>query len=207
MPIEILDTNSSNSHSPPETAPEAPKTLTLELVGQLGTASFHVPTIGALIDVERENPSISPGELCRRLAEISLIDWAGSPKTPSDDEIDIEDDFAIIELFSAAITPDNSFEVLPDKSHQVELTVGKVTFRRPSRVDARKAEQLTKSGAGQVNADIAWACGLCMTWWRSDRPIMPADFDKLPLDDYAKLQAALKAFFRRRAQNDRAGVS
>lgn len=181
-------------------------TLSFPLTGQPGEAVFRNPTIGDAIATQAASPSSDPSELCRKMAADNLMSWGLESSMPPDDQIDIFDDLRILELFSFDTT-DGTFEVLPDKSHEVETTAGKVILRRPTRQDVRKVESLSKSvQSGKISpvmSDLMWACDLCIKWWKDTRSIMPGDFNELPLSDYANIRAALQAFFPRRTALDR----
>jgi hypothetical protein len=199
--IELLsDSSDSQVFNNKEPFP-TPKTITFPLTGQPGEAVFNVPTIGNAIASESANPNLAKIELYRKMAANSLISWGDKSSMPPDEEIDIADDFAIIELFSVDTTT-GTFDVLPDKSHSVQLSVGLLLLRRPSRVDVRKVESLTSQvqagKMGGIMSDLMWACDLCVKWWKDSRSIMPGDFNELPLSDYANIGAALQAFFPRR---------
>lgn len=212
MPIEILDANNNASIEPLDSAVTEPEQgnsqsiLTLELMGQEGTATFKNPTIGEWIQFKKSNPNLSPGNLYRKLARQNVIDWAGNPEMPAKANIDIDDSTGILYLFTA-VTSDIPFEVLADRSYKVCLSAGVIVFRRPNEEDLEKLEQLAKTSKDPVEIDISLACDLCTSWWRSDRSIMPADFYNLYLSDYNDIEATIKAFFRRTPKNNARGVS
>lgn len=194
-----LLTDDSTPLPTPENA--APKTISFPLTGQPGEAIFRIPTIGNAIAVQSRFPNISQADFCRKMAEDALVSWGGESSMPIDSEIDIADDFAILELF-ASDTSGGAFEVCVDKSHEVITALGAIAFRRPTRVDVRKVDQLNaqvRSGKiGTILSDLMWACDLTTDWWQSGRKIMSGDFNELPLSDYLNIQAALAAFFPRR---------
>jgi hypothetical protein len=194
--VEILNDNNDGQQPVADIASKPPDKMFLRL-NDSREAVFQVPTIELLIGLERNYPKIEGSEIYRKLAEICLIDWAGQPKMPPDEEIDIADDFAVIDLFS--LNAGDSYEVLPDKSHKVVTEKGSIIFRRPTRPDVRKAEQLSKRTSEKVLTDIMWACELCTSWWNSSRKIMPADFYELNFHNYASISTALQAFFPKRS--------
>jgi hypothetical protein len=205
--ITILSDDTNNySLNNKEAVPAPERTITFQLTGQPGEAIFKVPTIGGAIAAQKTNPNSSPSELYRSLATDNLISWGGEASMPMDSEIDIVDDLTILELFSFD-TSSGTFEVLPDKSHEVATTAGNLVLRRPTRQDVRKVESLNKSvQSGKISpvmSDLMWACDLTIKWWRDNRSIMPGDFNELPLSDYSNIGAALQAFFPRRTALNR----
>lgn len=198
--IELLsdsaDNQISNIHQEPTSSEE--RTLSFPLTGQPGEAVFRVPTIGNAIVLQSRYPKLEAVELCRKMAEDALIRWGSDTTLPPENEIDLADDYAMIELFMVNTTS-GEFDVLPDKSHACKTEKGLVIFRRPTRVDARKMESLvTQVRNGKLNATVStlmWGCDLCIKWWNELRPIMPGDFNDLPISDYSNINVALEAFF------------
>jgi hypothetical protein len=200
--VKLLDTSNSAPTTPtasPSPTPVEPKTISFQLEGEPGEAVFSIPTIRHLKQAERGNPS--PQDLCRKLGEICLIKWGEQTKIPDDDAIDAVDDQEMMQVFLDLIedTTSGEYEVLPDRSHRVQLSVGSLTLRRLTRKDVKLAET---SKAGRVAIDILTAVSATTDWWRSDRSIMPADFDPLPLSDYGRLSKALQGFLTKRASAD-----
>lgn len=192
----------SNSATPLEPGSEQvalpPQTVSFPLETG-GEAVFSLPTIRHLKLAERSNPS--PQDLCRKLGEICLIQWGEQTTIPSDEEIDAVDDQTMMQLFLDLIDTanDGEYEVLPDRSHRVQLSAGSLTLRRLTRKDVKVAET---SKAGRVAIDILTAVSATTEWWRNDRGVMPADFDALPLSDYGRLSKALQGFLTKRAAAD-----
>lgn len=186
----------------------SPNTISIMLeVG--GEAVFHTPTLKQLRMAEhillqeqkaaKKQGRISPTELCRKLGELCLAHWGDRPNIPPDEEIDACDDTAMLELFLKQLgegTEEDlpAFEVLGDRSHRVSLSCGSITFRRLNRKDLRVVEN---SQVGAIATDILLAVSCCTEWWRSDRPIMPADLDSLTLEEYGRVSKALQGFLER----------
>lgn len=178
----------------PETPSEAlPATLSVQLESG-GEAIFRIPTVRDLKAVERNEPG-SALDKCRELGKVCLISWNGSETTPPDDEVDALDDQSVIKLMSEELIPDSDeplFSITPDRTHVVNLSKGTIELRRLTRKDLRTVE-----GQSGVMADVLVAVSACKRWWRSDRPIMPADLEELPLREFRGVSKALESFLQR----------
>lgn len=195
-----------------------PKTISFELEGEPGEAVFRVPLVGDMRRVEKEKiPEIT--DQFRRLAQFCLISWAGRDQMPPAEEIDAFDDQEMFRLMlrqatavndesvedaellsiftSSEAGEENSFEVLPDRTHRVHLPPGAVTLRRLNQKDIKNVEKAAKS-SGAVTTDVLTACSICVEWWGGNRrAIMPADFDSIPLAEFRRVSAALASFLKR----------
>jgi hypothetical protein len=208
--VELLSDADSESPNNHPSTPVEEKTLSFPLIGQPGEAVFRLPTIGNAIAVQSRYPNLEAIDICRKMAEDALISWGDNTSLPPDDEIDMADDYAMVELFMIDGST-GEFDVLPDKSLACQTAKGLLVLRRPTRVDARKGESLSaqvlKGKVNAITSDLMWACDLCVKWWNESRKIMPGDFNDLPISDYVNIQAALRSFFPRRTAPNRTGVS
>lgn len=197
-------------------APLPPLAIALE---EGGEAVFRTPTVKDARLVERSaKGKLALTDICRELSKACLVSWAGEQSAPEDDDIYASDDQEIVRLFlrqlagveDAALEDAElvalflgqaeempTYEVLPDRSHRVTTSLGSITFRRLTRKDLRRIEGADTSKTTLITGDVLTAVSTCTEWWRSERSIMPADLDPLPLSEFKLISQALQGFLRR----------
>lgn len=221
--IEILptepDSHQSVANAAQPNAETTPSTLSFPLEGEPGEAVFNTPTVRHMKLVERNHKKLSITDQLRELGRLCLVQWGEHTALPSEDEIDAFDDQemsrlmlrqltgitdseitdeTLMQIFAGQIDrPSQSFEVLPDRSHRVELSVGAVILRRLSQKDIKRVEKASEQSGG-ITTDVLTACSVTTEWWGgSKRSIMPADFDPVPLAEFRRVTEALQAFLKR----------
>jgi hypothetical protein len=110
------------------------------------------------------------------------------------------DDAALMELYLGRSNDSAEYEVLGDRNHRVTLSVGSLTLRRLTRKDIRRVEANAEK-TGNITGDVMTATSACVAWWKSDRPIMPADFDPVPLKEFRRVAAALAGFLKKSSRH------
>lgn len=221
--VEIIPT-------PPDSPADRPaavsaRTLNVDLIDG-GQAIFRVPSVGDIKAIEQTSPGLSLSDTCRALSARCLVEWAESTELPPDDEMDAADDQAIVRAFlrelsgaldldatndaaimarylgqTEAATP--SYTVTSDRHHLIRLSAGDLTLRRLTRKDVRRVEAAAEK-SGAVTGDVLAATSLCVDWWQQHvRPIMPADFDPIPLNEFRRVSDALKGFLTRNPHSHR----
>lgn len=221
MDLKLLDSGDREAlpvDPTPKTTPSiTPNRLSIELEDG-GEAVFRIPTVADLKAVEKVS-GLAITDTCRELAARCVISWGDRASAPDEDDIYAADDQALVRLmlmqlagaddaslsdedlmkaYLGQVEGDRLYEVLPDKRHKVTLAIGELTLRRLTRKDIRRIEA-NASKVGAITGDVLAAVSICEEWWRSDRAIMPADFDAVPLAEFRRVSAALQGFLKRSA--------
>lgn len=192
-----------------EVEPSEKLTLTLRHGGE---ASFRYPTVTDMKVAESQDGAIIGGvpqpDLCRNLAQRTLIKWLDSAKMPADDRISGADDQAVVTLFkehlrdcgalreqgSQTLQPGVDYEVFDDGGHGVVLSTGdRIKFRELTRTDLRASEK-AKGGGTEANLKLAIASCVLFNDEKPSFGDMVGFLNGMELADYYLIVEVLSAF-------------